>query len=198
MSLFRFDFIKTDFGLLSGNLTKLLKQIDGSKSDDEKKIYFSKLYEIVTWATIAMDEGDYGTCLELGLDLFSFGSHHLHKIILQLITPAYNLLNRQAFSTIIKVKRYSVFFKLKSCVKIFHDFDSLNYDFAGSLGRSKKRKRSKRFNEIMFRDKNIFQSLKVVTFYFNHNILLKKVFFNTFIKVKRKKREVIDKNVLIV
>lgn len=105
-------FLNNDFVLLSDNLTKLLKQIDASKSDDERKVYFSKLYEIVTWATIAMDEGDYGTCLELGLDLFSFGSHYLHKIILQLLPPAYNLLNRPAFSTIIQVRHYSVLIEL--------------------------------------------------------------------------------------
>ena len=91
------------FRLSIGNLIKLLNKLDETKNEEERKAHLSKLHEIVTWANIAMDEGDFGTCLELGLNLFSCGSQHVHRMALQQLTSAYDLLGRHSFSKIIKV-----------------------------------------------------------------------------------------------
>ncbi len=58
--------------------------------------------EIITLVQFANDECDYGEGLELGLDMFSFGGEVFHKMILNLLPLAYQLLGRQEFGDIIK------------------------------------------------------------------------------------------------
>lgn len=67
----------------------------------------SELHEVITWANIAVDEGDFGTALELGIDLFCFRSKYFNSMIVQLLTSTYKLLQRDAFAIIIKV-RYNI------------------------------------------------------------------------------------------
>ncbi|XP_075234686.1 histone PARylation factor 1 isoform X2 [Lycorma delicatula] len=83
-------------------LKNILKNIVDSKTEEERKDHFSKLYPIITFANIANDECDFGTSLELALDLFSFGSPLLHETIKRLMTTSYELLGKSEFATIIE------------------------------------------------------------------------------------------------
>jgi len=62
-----------------------------------------KLQPIINYANIACDECDFGTQLELGIDIFCDGNPELHRICGQLLVPVYNLLRRDNFAVIIKV-----------------------------------------------------------------------------------------------
>ncbi|XP_054264525.1 histone PARylation factor 1-like isoform X2 [Macrosteles quadrilineatus] len=98
---------KNDVGyreLAASNVTikKILKGIVESKSEEERTKYWEQLQPVMTFANIANDECDFGTCLELGLDLFSYGNELLHRSILQLLPTTYNLLQRPQFAAIIQ------------------------------------------------------------------------------------------------
>lgn len=93
------------FTFISDNLKKLLKKIETAGTKEERTAHLNTLYTITNWANIALDEGDFGTNLELGLDLFSYGTDHFNSIIRSSLQNAYNLLNRQAFAAIIEVSR---------------------------------------------------------------------------------------------
>lgn len=80
-----------------------MKQMDYAKNEEERTACLSKLHEIINWANIAIDEGDYGTGLELGINLFCFGSKYFHSMIIQLLSTVYKLLDRETFATILKV-----------------------------------------------------------------------------------------------
>lgn len=66
-----------------------------------------KLQKLIYYANIASDECDFGTELELGINIFCDGNPDLHHICKQHLVTAYNLLRRPQFSTIIKVIIYS-------------------------------------------------------------------------------------------
>ncbi|XP_046431621.1 histone PARylation factor 1 [Neodiprion fabricii] len=85
-----------------GNLKKILKQIDESENDAERSDHLINLEEVERLATIAADECDFGTCLELGHDLFSSGSEYVQTIAVRMLTTAYSLLNRPEFLKIVK------------------------------------------------------------------------------------------------
>lgn len=69
----------------------------------ERDAYLGKLQPIVTAANIANDECDFGTSLELGLDLFCFGGEVFHCTALNLLRTAYSLLQRNEFAVIAEV-----------------------------------------------------------------------------------------------
>ncbi|EDV93657.1 GH18157 [Drosophila grimshawi] len=71
-------------------------------SDNAKQAVLEKLQPLVNAANIAVDECDFGTALELGLDLFSSGHKELHMVISSLLVPAYSLLSRPQFIAIAK------------------------------------------------------------------------------------------------
>lgn len=85
------------------DLQQIFKKIDEAGSLEERRKAMSKLDEVVRLATIAADECDFGTCLELAHDLFSSGSVHVEKTALQMFSIAYTHLNRPEFLEIIKV-----------------------------------------------------------------------------------------------
>ncbi|XP_050541400.1 histone PARylation factor 1-like isoform X5 [Daktulosphaira vitifoliae] len=97
---------KTDIGYrpLSESdsvLRKILKSYrEASKS--KKVAEMDKLQPIITYANIANDECDFGTGLELGIDIFCDGNSELHRICKQLLVTVYNLLRRPQFATIIQ------------------------------------------------------------------------------------------------
>lgn len=62
----------------------------------------SKVEEVIRLATIAADECDFGTCLELGHDLFSSGVPLIQNKALNMLSLAYNLLQRPQFLQIIQ------------------------------------------------------------------------------------------------
>jgi hypothetical protein len=60
--------------------------------------------ELKTFVTLANDECDPGMGLQLGLDLFSCGQHHLfQRETYSILSMAYELLSRPLFATIAKV-----------------------------------------------------------------------------------------------
>ncbi|KAI4503659.1 hypothetical protein M0802_001062 [Mischocyttarus mexicanus] len=83
-------------------LQQILTKMDEAGSLEERTKIMSKLEEVVRLATIAADECDFGTCLELAHDLFSSGNTHVEKIALQMFTIAYTHLDRPEFLQIIK------------------------------------------------------------------------------------------------
>ncbi|XP_014611323.1 PREDICTED: UPF0609 protein C4orf27 homolog [Polistes canadensis] len=83
-------------------LQQILKKMDEASSSEERKKIMCKLDEIVRLATIAADECDFGTCLELAHDLFSSGSVYVQTIALQMFSVAYTHLDRPEFLEIIK------------------------------------------------------------------------------------------------
>lgn len=83
-----------DLAVTDNDLQKLLKQIEEAGDLNERKTSIAKLDEIVRLATIAADECDFGTCLELGHDLFSNGSIHVQSRAVQMLSIAYTHLQR--------------------------------------------------------------------------------------------------------
>lgn len=88
----------------SAMIKKMLKGIEESESEEERVKFWEQLQPVITFANIANDECDFGTTLELGLDLFTFGSPLLHRSLRQLLTTSYSLLGRPEFSNIIQVR----------------------------------------------------------------------------------------------
>ena len=81
-----------------------MKNVVGSSCEMERDAHLGKLQPIVTAANIANDECDFGTSLELGLDLFCFGGEVFHRTALHLLKTAYNLLQRNEFALIAEVR----------------------------------------------------------------------------------------------
>lgn len=77
-----------------------------ANSQSEKDIALSKLQPVITYATIAVDECDFGTGLELGINLFASGLSELEPSAQSALCSVYPLLKREKFSNIIKVSIY--------------------------------------------------------------------------------------------
>ncbi|KAL1023971.1 hypothetical protein UPYG_G00049710 [Umbra pygmaea] len=88
---------ETDAGL-----KRVLKAIAEARSDEERMKAFGPLQEMISFVQFANDECDYGMGLELGLDLFCYGSHYFYKVIGQLLPLAYSLLKRDLFGEILE------------------------------------------------------------------------------------------------
>ncbi|CAB3228726.1 unnamed protein product [Arctia plantaginis] len=82
------------------SLKKLFTSLENATSQEEKDKVFSDLQVVITNASIAVDECDFGTGLELGIDLFCSGLKELHSIALSNLTAAYTVLSRQQFAQI--------------------------------------------------------------------------------------------------
>ncbi|XP_055853292.1 histone PARylation factor 1-like [Episyrphus balteatus] len=87
------------------NIKKILSALEkpGELSKEEaKEMVMEKLNPIITNSVIALDECDFGTNLELGIDLFCSGHKELHEIVQNLLNPAYKLLGRPQYMAILK------------------------------------------------------------------------------------------------
>ena len=84
------------------DLIKIVKKIEEAVNEEEKNAARSELQEVVRLATIAGDECDFGTCLELGHDLISTGCTDVQNAALSVLSIAYNQLDRQPFLTIVE------------------------------------------------------------------------------------------------
>ncbi|XP_075972163.1 histone PARylation factor 1 [Anticarsia gemmatalis] len=84
------------------NLKKIFTNLQNAKSQVEKDKILSDMQVVVTNASIALDECDFGTGLELGIDLFCSGLKELEGIALNNLTTAYGVLMRQPFAQIAK------------------------------------------------------------------------------------------------
>ena len=85
-----------------GDLKKILYKIVNAKSDSNKDSAFDELQEIITLVQFANDECDYGMGLELGIDLFIYGSEIFHGTISHLLPLAYQLLGRDLYAEVIE------------------------------------------------------------------------------------------------
>ncbi|OAD52832.1 hypothetical protein WN48_00132 [Eufriesea mexicana] len=83
-----------DLAVTDNELQKILEQIEHTLTPEAKKIWVAKLEEIIRLAIIAADECDFGTVLELGHDLFSSGVSSIQTKTLNLLSLAYNFLQR--------------------------------------------------------------------------------------------------------
>lgn len=81
----------------------MFKQLQEAKSQAEKDKVLSELQPVITYASIAMDECDFGTGLEAGIALFCSGLKELETSALKNLEVAYLLLQREAFGKIIQV-----------------------------------------------------------------------------------------------
>nr|XP_036854828.1 histone PARylation factor 1 isoform X1 [Manis javanica] len=84
------------------NLRRICRAVAEAPNDEERLRAFAPLQEMTTFVQFANDECDYGMGLELGVDLFCYGSHYFHKVAGQLLPLAYNLLKRNLFAEIIE------------------------------------------------------------------------------------------------
>ncbi|XP_032188468.1 histone PARylation factor 1 isoform X2 [Mustela erminea] len=84
------------------DLKRICKTIVEAPSDEDRLKAFAPIQEMMTFVQFANDECDYGMGLELGMDLFCYGSHYFHKVAGQLLPLAYNLLKRNLFAEIIE------------------------------------------------------------------------------------------------
>lgn len=91
-----------ELAVTDSSLKRILKGIVESKTEEERTQYWTQLQPVITFANIANDECDFGTSLELGIDLFCYGSPLLHRSAKQLMVTAYNLLGRHEFAKIIE------------------------------------------------------------------------------------------------
>ncbi|KAJ2950386.1 hypothetical protein O0L34_g8629 [Tuta absoluta] len=82
------------------NLKKLFAKLESCKTQQEKDKLLSELQPVITYASIAVDECDFGTGLECGIDLFCSGIRELQPSALASLQAVYSLLNREAFSKI--------------------------------------------------------------------------------------------------
>lgn len=78
-------------------LRKMLQNLDISPDS-----VIENLQPMITSANIAVDEGDFGASLELGIDLFCHGKTNLHPIVLQLLINGYMMVKRPQYIAIIK------------------------------------------------------------------------------------------------
>nr|CAH7743309.1 unnamed protein product [Callosobruchus chinensis] len=64
---------------------------------EQREKYLSDLQPVLTYASIAADECDFGTGIELGWNIISHGIDSLNSTALQYLASNYRLLNREAF-----------------------------------------------------------------------------------------------------
>ncbi|XP_014211078.1 histone PARylation factor 1 [Copidosoma floridanum] len=86
-----------ELSVSDNDLLKIIKKINDAKGDAKREEARSELADVVRLATIAGDECDFGTCLELGHNLLSSGSTHVQNAALAMLNIAYTQLDRQEF-----------------------------------------------------------------------------------------------------
>ena len=87
----------------NASLKKIMSKIIDAHSggnEEAKNKAFDVLQELVTNVQFANDEGDPGMGLELGIDLILHGGNCLNSTARHLLTVAYELLDREAFSKV--------------------------------------------------------------------------------------------------
>uniref|UniRef100_A0AAG5D0P7 PBZ-type domain-containing protein n=1 Tax=Anopheles atroparvus TaxID=41427 RepID=A0AAG5D0P7_ANOAO len=87
------------------NLRKMLskfKSIDYYKEKSKFQEAMRDLQAVITASNLAVDECDFGTALELALDLFCYGEKNLHEVMKPLFFTGYSMLKRPQYIAIIK------------------------------------------------------------------------------------------------
>lgn len=67
---------------------------------EQKPKYLSELQPVFTYASIAADECDFGTGIELGWNIISHGVDSLNSTACRFLATNYRLLNKEAFAKI--------------------------------------------------------------------------------------------------
>ena len=83
-------------------MRKIFNRIVETNSEDEKNKLLDEIQETITFIQFANDECDYGMGLELGIDLFVYGSETFHGMIEHLLPLAYQLLKRDLYAEIVE------------------------------------------------------------------------------------------------
>eukprot|EP00099_Drosophila_melanogaster_P022179 NP_649589.1 uncharacterized protein Dmel_CG1218 [Drosophila melanogaster] len=85
-------------------LKKMLAMLERKDVDNgaAKQAVLEKLQPVANAANIAVDESDFGSALELGIDMFCSGHKELHMLASSLLVPAYSMLSRPQFIAIAK------------------------------------------------------------------------------------------------
>ncbi|KAH8294860.1 hypothetical protein KR018_003759 [Drosophila ironensis] len=85
-------------------LKKMLALLESKDIDagSAKQAVLEKLQPVANAAIIAVDESDFGSALELGIDMFCSGHKELHLLASSLLVPAYSMLSRPQFIAIAK------------------------------------------------------------------------------------------------
>lgn len=81
----------------------MFSKFKSAKTQKEKDDILSDLQPVITYASIAVDECDFGTGLEAGINLFCSGIRELESSALSSLQAAYSLLKRDAFAKIVQV-----------------------------------------------------------------------------------------------
>lgn len=84
-------------------MKKLFASLEKAKDQNEKDKLLSDLQPVITYASIAVDECDFGTGIEVGIALFCSGIKDLEPSAMNSLIAAYSVLNRSSFGDIIKV-----------------------------------------------------------------------------------------------
>lgn len=95
------------FLLFTGKIKELFNKLRTASSETEKDKILSELQPVITYANIAVDECDFGTGLEIGIDLFCSGLKILEQNALNSLVSTYTLLKRTTFAKIIQVCLFS-------------------------------------------------------------------------------------------
>ncbi|XP_066601812.1 histone PARylation factor 1 [Prorops nasuta] len=93
---------KTELGyrplaVTEDQLKNMLNAIKKANDPDVKAGKLANLSEVIRLAVIASDECDFGTCLELGLNLFASGISEVQNTALRMLSIAYTNLQRPQF-----------------------------------------------------------------------------------------------------
>lgn len=86
----------------AASLKKIFRNVVEAETEEDKDKALDVLQELVTNVQFANDEGDPGMGLELGIDAFCYGGEALHGTVRRLLSVAYELLDRDAFATILQ------------------------------------------------------------------------------------------------
>ncbi|XP_068627885.1 histone PARylation factor 1-like [Battus philenor] len=86
----------------NASLKKMFAKLESAKSQIEKDEVLSQIQPVITYASIAVDECDFGTGLELGINLFCSGIKELESSAASSLCSAYSLLNRDTFNKIVQ------------------------------------------------------------------------------------------------
>lgn len=88
-----------ELALSNKDLHTLFTKLQNALPEQRPK-YLAELQPVFTFASIATDECDFGTGIELGWNIISHGVDCLNSTALNFLTISYRLLKKEAFAKI--------------------------------------------------------------------------------------------------
>ncbi|KAJ8951758.1 hypothetical protein NQ318_012609 [Aromia moschata] len=89
-----------ELALDNKQLAHLLTKLENTDDEKQKTNYLSQLEPVFTYTSIATDECDFGTGIELGWNIMAHGVSSLDSTALRFLSINYGLLNRETFAKI--------------------------------------------------------------------------------------------------